>query len=106
MVNMKQIWKRILANDYAFFIIISLMFAIVESLFDALCFRLGFFTETDGLSFSSLWIVGFFVAFLLHWQNSKNKSKSYQLTQIAPHCRLGDDQLLGGFRACDFAFGL
>lgn len=71
MVNIKRIWKRILANDYAFFIIISLMFAVFGSLLDALCFRLGFCTQTDGLSFSELWVAGFFVAFSVHWQKSK-----------------------------------
>lgn len=76
MVNIKRIWNRILANDYAFFIIISLMFAVFGSLLDALCFRLGFYTQTDGLSFSESWVAGFFVALSVHWLKSKRKSKS------------------------------
>lgn len=52
------------------------MFAVFESLLDALCFRLGFYTQTDGLSFSEFWVAGFFVAFSVHWQKSKRKFKS------------------------------
>ena len=52
------------------------MFAVFESLLDAMCFRFGFYTQTDGLSFSEFWVAGFFVAFSVHWQKSKRKFKS------------------------------
>ena len=74
--RIKKVWNRILVNDYAFFIIISLVFAIVSSLVDSLLLRLDIFADTDGLSFSELWVVGFFVAFAVHWQKSKKKFKS------------------------------
>lgn len=63
-----RILGRVFANDYAFFIIISLVFGGSCYLVSDAFYRLGIFSQSDVSSFAHYWVVGFFVAFYLHWR--------------------------------------
>ena len=71
-----RISGRVFANDYAFFIIISLVFGGVCYLISYSLYRLGIFSQSDVSSFSHYWVVGFLVAFYLHWRR-KSKAQSH-----------------------------
>lgn len=71
-----RISGRVFANDYAFFIIISLVFGGVCYLISYSLYRLGIFSQSDVSSFAHYWVVGFFVALYLHWRR-KSKAQSH-----------------------------
>ena len=60
-----RISGRVFANDYAFFIIISLVFGGVCYLISYSLYRLGMFSQSDVSSFAHYWVVGFFGCFVL-----------------------------------------
>lgn len=72
MSKIYKAWKRLLANDYAFFIVISLLFAIVGHIVEYLFLNIGLVERTDVSGFAYKWVLGFFFAFLLHWQRKNN----------------------------------
>ena len=71
-----RISGRVFANDYAFFIVVSLVFGGVCYLISYSLYRLGIFSQSDVSSFAHYWVVGFFVAFYLHWRR-KLKAQSH-----------------------------
>ena len=70
--KVNEAWKRLLSNDYAYFLIVPLLFAIISIPVSTLFLRLGWFEQTDVNTFSTQWVMGFFVALYLHW---RRKSK-------------------------------
>ena len=54
-----RISGRVFANDYVFFIVISLVFGGVCYLISYSLYRLGMFSQSDVSSFAHYWVVGF-----------------------------------------------
>ncbi len=70
MSKIYKAWNRLLANDYAFFIVISLLFAIIGHIVEYLFLNIGLVEDVSGFAYK--WVSGFFFAFLLHWQRKNN----------------------------------
>ena len=62
--KVNEAWKRLLSNDYAYFLIVPLLFAIVSIPVSTLFLRLGWFEQTDVNTFSTQWVMGFLFACL------------------------------------------
>ena len=74
--KVNEAWKRLLSNDYAYFLIVPLLFAIVSIPVSTLFLRLGWFEQTDVNTFSTQWVMGFLFALYLHWRR-KSKAQSH-----------------------------
>ena len=74
--KVNEAWKRLLSNDYAYFLIFPLLFAIISIPVSTLFLRLGWFEQTDVNTFSTQWVMGFLVALYLHWRR-KSKAQSH-----------------------------
>lgn len=74
--KVNEAWKRLLSNDYAYFLIFPLLFAIISIPVSTLFLRLGWIEQTDVNTFSTQWVIGFFVALYLHWRR-KSKAQSH-----------------------------
>lgn len=68
-----RILGRVFANDYAFFIIISLVFGGSCYLVSDAFYRLGIFSQSDVSSFAHYWVVGFFCGFLFALETQAEK---------------------------------
>lgn len=66
--RVNRVLGRVFANDYAFFIVVSLVSGGSCYLVSDTFYRLGIFSQSDVSSFAHYWVVGFFVAFYLHWR--------------------------------------
>ena len=74
--KVNEAWKRLLSNDYAYFLIFPLLFAIISIPVSTLFLRLGWFEQTDVNTFSTQWVMGFLFALYLHWRR-KSKAQSH-----------------------------
>ena len=74
--KVNEAWKRLLSNDYAYFLIFPLLFAIISIPVSTLFLRLGWIEQTGVNTFSTQWVAGFLVALYLHWRR-KSKAQSH-----------------------------
>ena len=74
--KVNEAWKRLLSNDYAYFLIVPLLFAIVSIPVSTLFLRLGWIEQTGVNTFSTQWVMGFLFALYLHWRR-KSKAQSH-----------------------------
>ncbi len=74
--KVNEAWRRLLSNDYAYFLIFPLLFAIISIPVSTLFLRLGWIEQTGVNTFSTQWVIGFFVALYLHWRR-KSKAQSH-----------------------------
>ena len=74
--KVNEAWKRLLSNDYAYFLIVPLLFAIISIPVSTLFLRLGWIEQTGVNTVSTQWVAGFLVALYLHWRR-KSKAQSH-----------------------------